>query len=462
MDGLYGRQVIYSNVKDITKENVYEVIKDAMVVHAKNRGQIQYLYDYYKGKQPILERVKEIRPEICNKIVENRANEIVTFKVGYLCGDPIQYISRSTEKVDSIMTLNDFMSYESKSSKDKDLIEWMMICGTGYRIATQSTEEDNVFEINTLDPRNTFVIYSTEIGNKPIAGVYYILYSNGDVVYNIYTRDRFFEILYGTKDKNEFYEIRREEYYPFKNIPIVEYPANSARLGSFEKVISLLDAINMIDSNRLDGIEQFIQSLLVVYNATFEEGTTANTIRQSGMVYLKSNGDNKSDIKVISEQLNQSETQTLKDDLYNTVLTICNMPNRNGGSSTSDTGTAVIYRDGWSSAESEAKSTEMMFKRSENDLLKVVLTICRDITGMDLNIYDIDIKFTRRLYDNASTKASILTTLLSNDKISPRVGFDVCGLFSDPESVYKESMEYYESNKPDEKEEIVVDENITE
>ena len=53
----------------------------------------------------------------------------------------------------------------------------------------------------------------------------------------------------------------------FKEIPIIEYPINSARLGAFEIVLSVLDAINTVQSNRLDGIEQFVQSLIVLINS---------------------------------------------------------------------------------------------------------------------------------------------------------------------------------------------------
>ena len=85
-----GRRVIKSSVRRITKDNVVDVLTNAMNTHSLNRSEIEYLWDYYRGKQPILNRVKDVRPEICNKIVENRANEIVSFKVGYLCGEPIQ------------------------------------------------------------------------------------------------------------------------------------------------------------------------------------------------------------------------------------------------------------------------------------------------------------------------------------------------------------------------------------
>lgn len=39
-----------------------------------------------------------------------------------------------------------------------------------------------------------------------------------------------------------------------------------ARLGAFEIVIPLLDAINMTESNRIDGVEQFVQALMLFHN----------------------------------------------------------------------------------------------------------------------------------------------------------------------------------------------------
>src|SRR5699024_11612233 len=64
----------------------------------KNRMEEQYLLDYFRGKQDIRLKEKQVRPEINNKVMVNRANEIVTFKTAYLLGEPVQYVSRSEER----------------------------------------------------------------------------------------------------------------------------------------------------------------------------------------------------------------------------------------------------------------------------------------------------------------------------------------------------------------------------
>ena len=146
------------------------------------------------------------------------------------------------------------------------------------------------------------------------------------------------------------------------------------------------------------------------------------------------------------------QTQTLVDYLYQTVLTICGMPNRNGGSSTSDTGAAVIMRDGWSLAESRAKDSELMFKKSEHEVLKLILRIIRDTEGLSPEIYDLRLKnvslqFTRRNYENVQSKSQVLVSMLQQNKIHPRLAFQHSGLFTDPESAYQLSKEYSEEQE---------------
>lgn len=111
---LFGRRVIYTDVAEINAGNIIDVLQKALFVHLQNSADIDYLYRYYRGDQPVLYREKEVRPEICNKVVENRANEIVSFKVGYLMGEPVQYVSRSDDESISaeVSRLNDYVLSE--------------------------------------------------------------------------------------------------------------------------------------------------------------------------------------------------------------------------------------------------------------------------------------------------------------------------------------------------------------
>lgn len=439
---MHGRRVIKSSVKEVTRENVVDVLTKAMNVHDLNRSEIEYLWNYYRGSQPILHRVKDVRPEICNKIVENRANEIVSFKVGYLCGEPIQYVSRNGEEgtTEQVTLLNELMFAEDKATQDQEIVEWQMICGTAYRLVLpdeKGDEDEAPFEMYTLDPRDTFIVYSNKIGNKPLMACKYSKdIDTQTITYSIYTPNRYFEL----RDTI----VIEDRPHALDCIPIFEYPANNARLGSFEIVLPLLDAINNIESNRLDGMEQTVQAFIKFVNCDITADDFAE-LKDLGAIKVKSVDGANADVDVVTNDLSQDQSQTLKEDCYNAILTICGMPNRNGGSSTSDTGAAVLLRDGWSLAEARAKDSEHMFKKAEKKMLKLVLRICRDLVPeIELKLKDIDMKFTRRNYEAIQSKSQVLISMLEQPKIHPLLAFEHSGLFTDPETAYALSMKYYD------------------
>ena len=443
---MFGRRMIFTSETAITPGNVSAVVEQAFITHLLNRDEIDYLWNYYKGKQPSLYRTREIRDELTKHIVENRANEIVSFKTGYLVGKPVQYIS-STQKdkngrktvTDSIAKLNDVMRVIGKATKDKSLVEWCMICGVGYRYVVQNTNRfvKSPFNLYTLDPRNTFVIRANDYSQRVLAAVNYVTDDNGNVTFTIYTDDSVYTLLKGSGKA-------KRTVNAFGAIPIIEYPANNARLGSFEIVLSLLDAINDFDCARNEAVEQFVQSLLVLYNCQVEDGTTADSIRQAGMILLKSLGDAKADIKVLAEQLDQSQNQTLKTDMYNTVLQIVGMPSQgDGNSSDSSNNGAVVLKNGWQGAETRAEDFEAMFKLPETEMLQVVAVLCDGLSDFSFDPSDVDIKFTRHSYDNLLSKSQTLTTMLASDKIHPKCAYEACGLFTDTEEAVLLGLQWY-------------------
>ena len=290
----FGRTKIKNDVEYVDESNVLTVLQSAFNDHISNYGDIDYLYNYFKGDQPILQRKKEIRPEICNKIVENIANEIVSFKTGYLLGEPIQYVSRSdTDTSKEVGELNDIMELCSKACVDNDIAEWLYICGVGYRLVLPNDDailgkavpalsagekpdlgDDTPFTVHCLDPRGAFVVHHSGIGEKPIMGVKYVKKDDLTVVYSVWTASEYFEI--ESDGANGTGRIVKHERNTVGYIPVVEYILNNSRQGAFEIVLPLLDAINATQSDRIDGVDQFIQSLMVLYNAEIDEEKAKN------------------------------------------------------------------------------------------------------------------------------------------------------------------------------------------
>lgn len=440
----YGRRVIYSDVAAITAENVADEVRKAYLVHGTNQAEIKKLHDIYRGKTDILGKVKEVRESINHKINENRAWEIVNFYNGYLFGEPVQYVRReNTQKNDAddviasdINALNGYSFAAGKAACDKKLGEWMFIAAQGYRLTLPNKRwekdgDEAPFNMTPLNPAQTFIIYSSDVDSHPLAGVHVVNRENNEKVFSVYTNDCYYEF-------TEFGEVKATPH-TLGMIPIVEYPLESSRLGVFEVVVDLLNALNELQSNRLDDVVQFVNSFLAVLGGELNEETYAK-LNEWKTLCLPDGVD----AKYLSTNLNQADVQTLKNDILDAIVTITGIPTRGNGSSESSNGVAVQLRSGWQDAEARAKGVETMFKEAETQTLKIVLRILRDTTGTSLKLTDIDTHFTRRNYENIASKSQVLVAMLNNPKIHPELAFAHCGMFPDPESAYLQSKAYYD------------------
>lgn len=469
------RKITLSLTKDeITPEKIINALPEVLRIHDKNAKEITYLYDYYKGKQPILNKTKIVRPEINNKVLENHAFEIVEFKKSYSYGEPIQYVQKGEKENQNvnpnISELNKYMESEDKSSLDKEIAEWQYICGTAYRWIDTDIKEDNdeaPFELRVPDPRQTFVVYSSGIREEVLFTGHFSYFTEKTMgndeseyiskyrIITIYTDEYMLKI----KEKTGFCELlnftcnidgNTEELkeYPLIYVGqrIIEYPLNKARLGLIELVMSILNAINQIKSDDLDGIDQFVQSLLVFVNQEVNPDDLKELLALGAIEVTSSDPQKPADLKLLVNQLKHSETKVVTDDLYGSLLNIIGMPRMNSKSSGGDTGQARLLGDGWTMADERAKQDELSFKKSERIMLKTVLSICQGLGKLEgLKLSDIDVKFTRNKSDNLLIKTEGLQTM-KNAQVPPDVAFAICGLFSDPNEVYQKSKDYYGEN----------------
>lgn len=470
----FGRRKLETSYEpnELTPQKILEILPSVMREHQKNADEIEYLYNYYKGMQPILSKFKKVRPDINNIVLENHAFEIVEFRKANGFGEPVQYVQKGekdSEKVNpEIATLTRFVESEDKSSDDKEMSEWQYICGTAYRFVDVDTEEDEdeaPFEISVPDPRKTFVVYSNGIIEKPAFAGYYTYFSDkvfssdSREIINKYRIITIYTNKYMMKIRDNFingkynnYEVVKQEVlgqetdtYPLviPGIRIIEYPLNNSRLGLVELVMSPLNAINKIKSDDLDAIDQFVQSLLVFVNQDVEVEDVRALEEAGALKIFSENPDKPADVKLLTAQLEHSQTKIVTDDLYNNALVVAGCPRLNDKVSGGDTGQARLLGEGWTMAYQRAKQDDLSFIKSERQFLKLALRICKERDQLpNLKITDIDIKIPRDKADNLLVKAQSLLNLLQSG-VHPEIAFTVVGLFGDPHDVYEKSVKFF-------------------
>lgn len=451
-----GRKKIFVDV-EINGENIAEVVQDVLAIHSQNAQEIKYLIEYERGKTPIRDRIKAGRKDVDYRISENHAAEIKTFKVGYVFSSPITLVQRavmdgfdSGEDDKRIGRLNEMLIEQGKAAKDKQLAEDFTICGVGYRMALPKQYDDGSiapFDIIHLNPLTTCVAYSNDVYQRRVLGISYVVKADGSVRIGAYTNDKYYE-LEGTQFGGEVRLVKTSEN-GIGLVPIVEYRADEQRMGCFERVLDLLDALCILTSDRVNGLSQYVQNILWADNVEVTE-EQKQQVKEGGWLFTKSDAMSKATIQYLTQQLDQTSVQSLVDWIYEQVLQITGTPAR-GKSTGGNTGQAIVLSNGWTIAETAAKNTETVFKDSEFEFLRVILQILAKDANVDaqmksLRLSDIDIKFSRNKTDSILVKVQALQGQLDAG-VDPLTALKTCDLYNDPQQVWIDSKPYIEAKR---------------
>lgn len=449
----YGRRVLYDDYydKDLNSGTVEErvtiitkILNDVWSLHNQNVGEINYLENYYRGYQPILGKHKDVRPTINNIILENNAFWVVNFKVGYVFGSPYRFIQKGDVANPQIDILNNYVQAEDKYAKDSELAESLYTNGIAHRLILPTPKNPNSpFSIENLDSKNAFIVYSSYSGNEKLMGVTYSKgVRTGTVKGSVYTRTGYYEFTMGNPFSG--FDVKFVKNHILKEIPIFEYRLNKWRLGIIEVVMSIFNAINRIDSGDLDGLEQYIQSIMVIINNEIDKKEYREILDLGAVQLNTADPSRPADLKLLQNELKHDNTKVLHDRLLNTALQIIGIPTTQERSSGGDTGMARQLSDGWEMANRRALQDENNFKMCSKPEVELMLNICeKQNSGITtLTMQELEMKSTRNNSDNFLTKAQGMSNLITSG-VSPDIAFATSGLFSDSNDVYAKSMDFY-------------------
>lgn len=269
---LKGRQKIFTDVEQIDRTNILDVLQKAYGKHRQNVAEIQMLIDFEAGEQP-LKREKTVRPEINIVVNSGLPNYIKKFKIGYNWGSPIMLVQRGNKEfhntnadVDDtgISALNEVLrNGECIGYKDQCMAEFIEICGIGHRMIepkkfsdSETRLQESLVNIYTLDSRYAFVVYYNGPGQREILAVSYARRS-GKLHFTCFTETTRYEIVAG--------EVKEEYPNLLGMIPIVEYERSVDRTGCFERVIPQIDALNIEVSDFANDTAQHTQEIWWAY-----------------------------------------------------------------------------------------------------------------------------------------------------------------------------------------------------
>lgn len=251
-----------------------EVIAFCIKEHQKELERLNRLSDTYDGKHEILKRKKESSNDLTNVMVNN-AKYVTDMNVGFTFGNPIAYTPGKDKNIDPVIEAFDEMSIKKH---DRELGKDLSVYGIGYELHYLAIEKDvTVPKITCIDPRGMFLVTDDTVEAHPLFAVRYIQKFDleGEVLgWNVEVYSPQWYIVYRVKNL-EFKNPNRLKIKPhfYNAVPVVEFRNNEEKQGDFEQAMSLINAYNVLQSDRINDKEAFIDAILVLYGFNLEETT---------------------------------------------------------------------------------------------------------------------------------------------------------------------------------------------
>lgn len=235
-----------------------QAVRHLILKHRKCVQRLEKLEKYYAGKHKILEESRE------NKLVCNHAKDIADTASSYFIGNPVTYKSK-----DDITALTDALEASGADEADGDNGLDLSIYGRAYEYI-YTKEDDTELEIKNLSPKNSFMVYDDSIEANELFGVYYHakIDSTDKVspVYEATVLTQNYKYVVDIQDIDGPQGTIEGPLPHYKGeIPLVEYLNNKMAIGDYELQIPLIDAYNVLMSDRVTDKEQFIDAILAIY-----------------------------------------------------------------------------------------------------------------------------------------------------------------------------------------------------
>lgn len=438
-----GRKEIFTDVKSITSENIIDVLQKAMTDFGNVADDCRTLINYEKGIQPII-RKKKYRSDIDCKCVDNVANEVTDFKLGFQWANPTTFVQRREEHggalnaAEAISLLNEQYDIAGIKKNTQKLGYYVETTGVGYVLIDINSndaweEGDSYFTYDVLDNTCTFIVKSSlYLDHRPMLGVTFRKDSSGNRFFTCFTADKRYEIYNLTKiiengSEREAEKWGETKYSGAKNplgiIPIVEYIRSHDRMGCFERQISEMNNLNLLISDFTNDVEQNTQAIWHTNDVEFPkniiknaDGTThEETVRPEANDWLQTytTPDGKTPtIKPLSIDYDYEGMLNNIITRRSLILQKCNVPCRNEDSGGS-TGIAMDRATGWDAAEAAASKQQSIIDDSKMKELKVVLRAIRKHSGVPADSPLLKLKFSDMRPNTNRQKNYELTTKIN-------------------------------------------------
>lgn len=225
------------------------------------------LKDAYEGRYEIFKGRKKPSWKPDNRIAVNFAKYIVDTMNGFFIGVPIKVTTE--EGNDKLTEYIEFLDgYNDMDNQNAELSKYASMFGKCYDL--YYVDEESNIGITHTTPMESFMIYDDSIIGRPR---YFVrTYVDTDNLLHGSVSDSKV-VRYFTKPGGLKWENDGGKSHGFNGVPATEYNENEESIGTFEPVLTMINAYNKAISEKANDVDYFADAYMRVLGALVDEDT---------------------------------------------------------------------------------------------------------------------------------------------------------------------------------------------
>lgn len=374
------------------------------------------------------------------RVAHNFAQKIVTFRKGYLVGNPIkiEYSDGTTQSRKDI-ALNNIAVSNNFDNLNREVTTDFLKFGRAFELAYYTESEEIKFK--RTSPEQSFVVRSNDLDNRKIAGVYYFQSHPLDASsLKVQVRDD--TLVYHLEfDGESIKEEKPDKLHGFEHVPMIEHRYNEEGLGVYETELDLIDLYDMSQSDTANYMADLADAILAIFgdmefppdvNTAAKQIEYMKSMRKARLMQLVApkNADGKEghvDAKYLYKQYDVSGTESYKDrimrDIYDLTLTPNTTDENFSGQSS---GEAMKYKH--FGLDQDRASTESLFESTLRERIELAVDVYPKVADNDAAIFSD--------FDMSKLKITFTPNLPKSDAEVVNMAKQLYGMVSD-ETVLK-------------------------
>lgn len=390
---------IYPKDEEITQSD----LKDFLDYYQANQlTQYKRNMQEYLGNHPILNQQAKGGNRPDNRLVANLAGYIVDTFNGFFIGNPPK-ISLDKDAINKQLqvwlNMNSFYDKLSEISKQAD------VYGRSYLLAYQ--DEESQTRVAVSSPENSFLIYDDTVAREPYAFVRFAYDDDNKLSGTLYRPTQITEL----GEDAKFGETSPNVY---QQVPAAEFIDNEERTGVFDPVVTLIDALDKVLSQKANQNEYFDNAYLKLLGMQLPEDNDGHPLLDlngNQIIYAPDANAGQATAEFISKPDGDTIQEHLIDRLVSLIYQVSMVANLNDEAfSGNSSGVALEYK--LLPMRNKAVNKERKFTQALRQLFGIIFAAGTVLPSSSADAWaDLSFKFTQNIPENVSDEATTAKTL---------------------------------------------------